>query len=71
MDNFFDLPQPQPCTIHGVINCLDCEQEALRLEQEDFLQRCGSCLNFAPFMAEAGFFKIYDCGNLVYKYINL
>jgi len=22
-------------------------------------------------MLEAGFFKIYDCGNLVYKYINL
>ncbi len=64
MDNFFDLPTPKPCTIHSIINCLECEKEALQLEREDFLQRCGSCLNFQPFMAEAGFCKIAECNCL-------
>jgi len=59
-----NLKNEKQCDIHDVVNFFDCEQEALRLEQKDFLQRCGSCLNFAAFMAEAGFCKIEKCNCL-------
>lgn len=61
MDDFFDLPLSQPSTTHGNISSENYKREALRLEREDFLQRCGSCLNFSPFISEAGFCKIDNC----------
>jgi hypothetical protein len=34
--------------------------QAMR-EEEDFLQRCGSCLYFITFRAEAGFCELAEC----------
>jgi len=53
----------QPCITHKSINCSICEEE-LKKEKEDFLKRCGSCLNFISFMGEAGFCQIAECNCL-------
>lgn len=40
---------------------IEAEKAALKAEYEDYLLRCGSCIHFASFMAEAGFCKLAEC----------
>lgn len=59
MEDIFDLSQLselselQQSTKHF--------EELLLLEHEYFLQVCGSCSNFLPFISESGFCKISEC----------
>lgn len=52
-----------PCIVHNNTNCLICDEE-LKEEKESFLNNCGSCLKFVPFMESAGFCDIAECNCL-------